>query len=128
MPRGRIYHKDTDGVIREIEDIEEGRRRRDEGIDRVSVSEAPWISIAKEAAWEAARRHDMVSSEDVWAILAEWGVPHPSEPRAMGAVMRWARSKDIGLLSEDIEDHASAKRPSRNGGDIRYYRSQIRQP
>lgn len=69
-------------------DSDEGARRRDEAIARVS-DHAPidWKDQAARAVTVLALLGPF-TTDDVWRVLDEWQVLAPPEPRAMGAVMR----------------------------------------
>lgn len=74
-----------------LDGAEEGKRRREEGI-RNAEGGAPGYAIAdaQEAVEYVAQRRARFTADHVWARLDEMGAPSFPEPRAMGAVMRYA--------------------------------------
>lgn len=60
-----------------------------------------WLAQAYRAIQDLCARELYVTSDSVWALLDERGVPSPREPRALGAVMRQA-ARD-GLLEASGE-------------------------
>ena len=71
---------------------------RDEAIDRVEANaNDEWLAKARQAVLWLAHNRDEWTTDDMWSLLDGCGV-HTSEPRAMGAVMRWAARS--GLVSK----------------------------
>src|ERR1019366_7255116 len=70
---------------------------RDEAMLRVQAHSAPWAAVAMDAVRAAARRETFLSSESIWKVLDDWGIPRPIELRAVGPVM--ARAVKEGLIA-----------------------------
>lgn len=80
---------------------------RDRAIDRAaSGASQEWLQEAQRAVGRVARARQEFTTDDVWQIVGS-----PAEPRAMGAVMRWAKKEglckatDRTRLSERRECH-----------------------
>jgi hypothetical protein len=98
--------------------MDDQRVARDQGIERVEQHSVIWRSFARKALRDAAVDADDLTSDDVWHVLREHGIPSPVEPRAMGPVMlRGVRDGWIEATSEVriSDDPASPnhKRPQR---------------
>lgn len=69
----------------------DGRQARDEALGRVQgAAPAPWLGAARQAVRDLAATGREWSSDDVWATL-----PHPPEPRALGAVIRQMAAEGV---------------------------------
>jgi hypothetical protein len=63
----------------------------DEAIERVKRNADPlWLCKAQEAIY-LLMTEGPFTTDDVWAVLKDWYVKPPHEPRAMGAAMRMAQ-------------------------------------
>ena len=74
-------------------DADAARVSRDEAIERVDQhAEERWLRTAKDALREVAKIRAEFTTDAVWGWLQKYHpeLPPPHEPRAMGAVMRWA--------------------------------------
>ena len=95
------------------------RAARDAAIAAVARGSGPWRAYAEMALWDAARREATLTSDDVWLILTDHGVPSPDEPRAMGPVMlagvryQWIEATDQFLVTETPATHRNHGRPQR---------------
>ena len=68
------------------------RDAANEAIDRVNANaDEEWKAAAKRIVREVARANREFPTDAVWGA----GLPKPREPRAMGAVMRWAQSHGL---------------------------------
>lgn len=79
-----------------------------------------WSDTALLAVERIAQRQTHLSSDDVWALLAEYGM-QADEPRAMGAVMRLAARRGL------IEPTAAYRPSRRRRGPQRVWRSLVKQ-
>lgn len=94
----------------------------DDALGRVEQSaDEKWIKAADYAVSKLALRKPDLTTDDVWDVLDGLGVETP-EHRAMGAVMRRA-AKD-GIIQR-TDRTIKTRRPSRNKGDVRVWRSRI---
>ena len=76
----------------------EGARLRDDAIDQVEAgTRTDWNATARRAVAAVADRLERFTTDDVWDELDRiaGGRWDPPEPRAMGAVMRWAARQGI---------------------------------
>lgn len=65
---------------------------RDDAIDRVeAATDLDWWTAATTVTRQLSQSHKFFTTDDVWFALRELQV-HTPEPRAMGAVIRFARS------------------------------------
>jgi hypothetical protein len=65
----------------------------DEAIARVGANADPgWLRKAQEAIY-LLMDEGPFTTDDVWAVLNDWYVKPPREPRAMGAAMRIAQQE-----------------------------------
>lgn len=72
-----------------------GEQLRDRAINNVELSHAEWVSRAVDVVHTVALHRGIFTTDDVWAALAQTPLGPPREPRAMGAVMRAAKSQGI---------------------------------
>lgn len=97
---------------------------RDQAIERVATASADWRSFAMRALRDACVANWEITSDDVWHVLADRGIPSPGEPRAMGPVMVDAVKK--GWVSPTDRVRSSADPATRNHArPQRVYRSHI---
>ena len=90
----------------------EAIRARDAALAQVEVHSAPWRVVAFDALVAVARDRTTLSSEDVWARLAEWGVSPPPEPRAIGPVI--VRAVREGVLVHDGYENSTKREHHRD--------------
>lgn len=89
-------------TVMEQFDLGAGQRAADRAIDQVEAhADERWLDRALEAVRFVAERRVTFTTDPVWFWLGKWGVPHPHEPRAMGAVMR--RAQKEGWISPTQE-------------------------
>lgn len=71
---------------------DESRAAAAEAIQQAADNAEPeWMDAARWAVFEIAGKRDEFTTDAVWALLERRHVAPPHEPRAMGAVMVWAR-------------------------------------
>jgi hypothetical protein len=98
------------------EPVKSGRQLRDEAVVQVQKASAVWRSFADRALDEVAHDHHLLTTDEVWDLLASRGVPSPTEPRAMGPVMLKGvrrgvlRPTDQLRLSKMPQNHARPQR------------------
>ena len=93
---------------------------RDEAIERVDKhAPATWKYHARRAVVTILYEADGLTADDVWALLDEWQVPRPHEPRAMGAI--FVALKKDGVISP-TERFVNSKRVSKHAGPTRVWR------
>lgn len=101
----------------------EGELAREEAIQRAADAADPtWMDAARWAYYDVASRREEFTSDAVWALLEKRGVPMPKEPRAMGAVTRWASNS--GWI-EDTGKRVLSGRPENHRREIKVWRSKI---
>lgn len=104
--------------------MDDQRVARDRGIEQVEQHSVIWRTFARKALRDAAVDGDDLTSDDVWHLLHEHGIPGPIEPRAMGPVMLggvrdgWIEATNMVRISNDPAS-PNHKRPQR------VYRSRI---
>lgn len=82
-----------------------------------------WLSDARDCVRLLATAQDTLTTDDVWDLLAlRSSATH--EPRALGAVMRWAVGEGLIVKTERM---VPSKRSACHGRDIRVWRSVVRQ-
>lgn len=95
-------------------DSEEGKRRRDEAIQRVGENASvSWKDAAREAVNLICRSGHPFTTDEVWQVLKDNfpGIPKPREPRAIGAIMSSAARRGLirptGEMTPSLrpEDH-----------------------
>lgn len=79
-----------------------------------------WLLAARRACAHVCERQDFFTADDVAALLDRWGVPPTHEPRAMGAVLRWAKS---ARLCEPTGEYKPTVRPQGHQAPKRVWRS-----
>lgn len=93
----------------------------DQAVDRSANGASPvWLSSAFEAVYALAKSTRTFTSDDVWDALARLGVEHPTEPRALGSVMREASK--MGMIVPTGEWRLCT-RVSRHRGPVRVWQS-----
>jgi hypothetical protein len=91
--------------------MNEGIKRRDAGLERVSRGFGWWVAEARERAIKFARRHGDVCSDDVHNI---YPLPEGAHPSLMGMVFRDNRFKRVA--------YTPSKRPTAHARIIRLYK------
>jgi hypothetical protein len=102
-----------------ILDLKEGRRRREEAIAVVDENaDEQWKAEALEAVRQVCLTQRTFTTDDVWAKLGK--KDHTRENRAMGAVMRRARSAEY---CEATSRYKPTKQPESHASPHRVWRS-----
>ncbi len=85
------------------------RQARDDAIVRAEIHAADWLVFARLAVQVLACEREEFTTDDVWRLLHEHGVPDPAEHRAMsGAVGRASR----GGMIEWAPETRTTERPA----------------
>ena len=71
----------------------EGERNRDAAVERADAGAPPLWRVKAHDAVKAMTGE--FSTDDLWALLERAGGSTPSDPKAMGAVMQWAKAKAL---------------------------------
>ena len=100
-----------------------GETLRDAAMQKVDDA-APdtWRTKADDAIKETAFRHYSFTSDEVWEVLDEWGVPRPPEARALGPAM--TRAAKNGYM-EPLSSFRPSRRPELHASPRRLYRSRL---
>lgn len=99
---------------------EEGRRRRDEAIDRVRDHTPPgWMDAAVDCVRIALQQFVTITTDDVRRVAGIRQIPKPHDNRAWGAVMR--RAIKSGLVVKTGE-YVPTERPEAHRRPIPVYR------
>lgn len=80
-----------------------GRLLRDDAIVAVAAhTRADWIALARQAVRELCAAGRPFTSDDVWDTIDRraGGRADPPEPRALGAVMRWADRQGLAVPTD----------------------------
>lgn len=94
-----------------------------EAVERVERNaEAEWMDAALKAVKLVAEHRETFTSDAIWAVLARWGVEQPHEERALGAVLR--KAKTLGWCVTTNQTSRSV-RPICHRRDLRVWRSLI---
>lgn len=102
--------------------MDAGQLALDDALGRVEKSaDEKWMTAADYAVAHLALRKPEVTADDVWDVLDGMELETP-ENRAMGPVMR--RAAKAGII-ERTDRTIKTRRPSRNHGDVRVWRSRI---
>jgi len=81
---------------------EHAEAARDEAIDRVEANaHHDWLVQARQAVLWLAHNRDEFTTDDVWGLLSNTGVG-THEPRALGAVMRWAARSGVVVKTDRV--------------------------
>lgn len=104
--------------------VDEAIAARDAAIDRVSESVSHAFKVGTLATVEAlALARDEFTTDAVWALNEKQGVPLPHDPRALGAVMRYAAQAEWIAPTERT---VQSGRPENHRRPIRVWRSRIK--
>ena len=71
------------------------RDARDTAIARVTMASADWQSFARRALLTIACEREEFTTDDVWRLLHERGIPDPPEHRSMSGATGFGRSQGI---------------------------------
>ena len=67
-----------------------------EAVERVErYADAEWLKAAQDAVRLVAEHRETFTTDAIHAVLARWQIAGPREPRALGAVMRWAKTQGL---------------------------------
>lgn len=107
---------------RKAEEINPGQLALDDALARVAMGADPkWVKAATDAISQVASVKPEVTADDVWEVLAEIDVDTP-EGKMMGNIMKDAARE--GFITR-TDRTVKTRRPSRNAGDVRVWRSLI---
>ena len=110
----------TSEAVGEPLDLFTGEQAKGAALDALERSHMWWITLATAEIRRLARRRDVLTSDDIWAVLRD----APPEPRAMGAAFR--RAAREGVIRKT--DHTiKSIRPECHGRDVRVWRSLIQE-
>lgn len=104
-------------------DLAAARIARDEALGRVDDhADERWMLAAENAIEHVAEQREQFTTDAVWHVLQQRGVPEPREKRAMGAAMQKAARR--GRIERTNETKESV-REACHARDIRVWRSLI---
>lgn len=103
-----------------IPGLAEGRRERDEALDRLETAHEDWIMEAQALLFLVAKHRQYLTADDVAEQVAR-----PKEPRAMGAVFRYGKSQ--GWIEPTNRFEPTARKQG-HAGPRRVWRSLIWTP
>jgi hypothetical protein len=107
---------------RKVEEINPGQLALEDALVRVAMGADPrWVKAARDAVSYVASRKPEVTADDVWDVLAAIDVDTP-QPKMMGNIMKDAARE--GFITR-TDRTVKTRRPSRNVGDVRVWRSLI---
>jgi hypothetical protein len=91
-------------------------KTKEEAINEVERNaDAVWLGAARTVISQLARRRTHLTSDDIWDQMEQ-----PREPRAMGAVFRWAVREGIVEITDRTK---VSRRPECHGRRIQVWRS-----
>ena len=93
-------------------DLLEGKRRRDEGLDRASQTSSDFLSHCRSLAYRHAISNGETSINDVRRGLE--GIPHDVNPNVLGAVFKEKMWEAVG--------YTQAEHPNAHARTIRVYK------
>lgn len=94
-----------------------------EAVERVERNaDSGWFNAALRAVRLIAIHRSEFTTDSVWAVLARWQIEGPHEERAMGAVMRRAKSL---RWCEPTNQTSRSVRPACHRRDLRIWQSLI---
>lgn len=102
--------------------LAEGRKRRDDGIQRVKVRNSGWIELALAVLWFYGRDHKTFTAEEFRAHFLESGQP-PTTHYAWGALFRTAAGKR--RIIEPTGSYTPATSPKTHAHPVRVWRSLV---
>jgi hypothetical protein len=106
-----------------VSDPDEGEARKKDGMDRVEAHANPvWSALADDVVHYLARRQKTLTTDDVWARIAQVSPVVTRDNRAMGPVMRRAARAGWVVKTDSTE---KTDRPKANRRDIRIWKSRI---
>lgn len=91
---------------------QEAQQRRDNRMDQAeNGTSQEWIDAARRAVWDLATNRRDFTTDDVWHLLEQRGVPAPREPRALGPVvfkaLRSGAIRDTGRIVRSVRRHST---------------------
>lgn len=100
---------------------------RENSIEQVTKSNVAWLAEVASVLEAVARKYSTLTSDDVWNELKEWSVPvpAPTDPRAMGPVMKNGVKDGIIAATGDWIVSDTPATPRNHGRPQRVYRSLI---
>jgi hypothetical protein len=102
-------------------DGRESTKRRDAAIRRAgSNADKEWIREARRALLHVADTQELLTTDDIWAVLNTRNIRAPHEPRAMGAVIKWAEGQKHIIGTPNYQ---ATKRVTGHSGPVRVWRS-----
>lgn len=104
---------------------EDGFRLAKEGEERAyrAALEA-WKSEARDSLYRVACLHPEITTDEVWADLAEQGIPEPRENRAMAGVIAYGK-KEGWIVASDPERRRKSNRPVHHVFPCRIWESRV---
>lgn len=97
-------------------DLSAGRAAADAAIEQVEEhADGAWLDEARQVVRRLAETHREFTTDDVWRSL-----PSTREPRALGAVMRWAATERI---AENTHQTVPSTRPECHARPVAVWRS-----
>jgi hypothetical protein len=92
----------------------------DEAVERVGThADGNWVDEARQAVVVCARRGGEFTTDEVWSWLDWFSTATTHDPRAMGAVMRWAVQ---ARLIEPTDRYTKSERPACHKRPVRVWR------
>jgi hypothetical protein len=102
--------------------VDAGRAAADASIAQVAAAADPtWARLAVLAVVAVATAHEEFTTDDVWTWLEACSVT-THEPRALGAVMRTKRAKEVATPTER---YRPSDRPECHARPVRIWRSKV---
>lgn len=103
--------------------VAKARANKREGMERVERNtDKQWAAYAYQAVVVISKYRPEFTADPVWALLAQWEVPPPHEPRALGPVMLKAVRSGVCVKTDRTRRSVL---PQRNMRPIAIYRSKI---
>jgi hypothetical protein len=97
----------------------DGRAERDEAVARVDRhAPSDWKQEARDVVSRLAHGQQTVHPDDVWDRLTT----RPAEPRALGAIMVWARNQGLIEVTDEMRE---SERPEAHRNPKRVWRSLV---
>lgn len=100
----------------------EGARLRDEAIERTGNANVYFKDQALPMVRDVAKRSEYLTTDDVWLSLRQADVIMPTDPRALGAVMK-AAQKNQWIAPTDR--HKLSQRPACHRRPLRIWKSRL---
>lgn len=91
----------------------------DDALERArDHADAQWMLDAQEAVLVVAKRDDLFTTDEVWEWLEMFSTHTTHDPRAMGAVMRWAVQARI---CQPTQTYRNSTRPACHKRPVRVW-------